>query len=938
MLVGRDAELARIADLVAAARAGRSGALVLVGEPGIGKTTLCESAANLADQMQVLRVSGVASELELPFAALTLLFATAGDRIAALPPRQREAMESALGMRPPSGIDPFAVGVATLGLLAAVADGDPLLCIVDDLQWIDASSAEALAFAARRLQAEGVAMLFAGRPSDDQSELTAGLGCLSLSGLSFPEALTVLSAVAGAAIDVDVARALHSATSGNPLALTELPSQLSVGQLAGWEPLDDPLPPGPATDRAYRRRIADLDPDARTALVVVAASGDGELALVLGALADLGVDPAGLEAAEEANIVRSHRDHIEFRHPLLRAAAYHSVLAPARRRAHAAIAGVLDVDDARRAWHLGAAAIMPDSTIADALDAAGVDARLRGAHATAARALQRSAELTPDGDSRARRLTEAAADLNLIGRPSAAVVLASEALGHVRSPELRADIELVYSSFLTLVGRPLEAHRRLTETAASFESSEPGRAAILQMTAVGCCYLIGDGRLAYRTAEQAHVNALRVGGPLEVFADSVLAQTLVIRGETSRARELLERCLPFLMSVDPVWGPHLSMAQGVCISYMWIEQFATARQLVERIVSAARAASAPGLLPFPLSVLSELDLREGAWDQAYSSGHEALELAHETGQSVHLPRLLSGLARIEAHRGDEVGCRAHVAESLRLGVELGESRSAQMNADEVLGLLEFGNDRPEDALTHLDDLAAALIEEEVGEPWLMGAVPERIELLVRVGRSRDARNAIATFTRQADVTGSKWARAAAWRCEGVLASAETPGLSGTADRFFGLALEAHDQLVLPFERARTELCYGEALRRLGRRREARQQLQRAIETFAALGARPWLRRAEQELAATGQKARRRDPSTLSELTPQELRVALAVANGASNREAATALFLSTKTIEFHLGNIYRKLGVRSRSELARHYAVPGAGNRPDAGAIASEPG
>jgi DNA-binding CsgD family transcriptional regulator len=916
VLVGREAELARLSELVNGARAGKSGALVLSGEPGVGKTSLCEAAASMAEGMQVLSARGVSSESELPFAGLTELFSGAGDLLGTLPDRLQVAMEAALGLGEPADVDPFAVRVATLGLLAAFADSQPVLCVIDDLQWLDASSAGALAFAARRLQAEGVAMLFATRPTEEPDGLAAEIETLALSGLSPGAAAAVLSAVAGAPVESGVALALHTATRGNPLALAELPGLLTPGQLGGWEPLEDPLPPGPITDRAFRRRIAELSPDARTALLVAAASGTGELALVLAALADLGVKPAALEAGEEARIITVDEAHIEFRHPLLRAASYYGAVAPARRRAHAAVARVLGAGDGRRPWHQGAATLAPDETIAGALEEVGINARNLGARTTSARAMQRAAQLTPDPDTRARRLGEASLDLQLIGRPEAALALAEEALGHVHNPELHADLELVRSSYLLLVGQPREAHRLLMAEATGFEAGEPGRAAILQMTAVGPCLLMGEARLAYSTADRAHGNASKVGGPLQLFADAVLAQMLVIRGETARGRQLLEGCLPFLMEADPLRGTHLPMAQGVSICYMWIEQFATTRALLERLIEAARTAGAPGLLPYPLSVLGELDFRCGAWDEAYSGFYEAVELARETGQAIHLPRMLSGLARIEAQRGDATRCRAHVAESLRLAAGLGAEHSARMNADEVLGLLEFAENRPEVALTHLQAVAQDLADEEVGEPSLMGAAPERIEALVRAGQTEDAALALAAFSRQAQITGSLWATAAAARCNGIM------GPAGGGDEHFEAAIRSHDQLSLPFEKARTELCFGEALRRAKRRTQAREHLQRALDTFARLGARPWVERAELELAATGQSARRRDPSTAAELTPQELRVALAIAHGASNREAATALFLSPKTIEFHLGSIYRKLGIRSRSELARLYALP----------------
>lgn len=915
MLVGRDVEVARIEQLLDDARHGRSGALAITGEPGIGKTALWRAAIELADDLVILSARGVAAESELPFAGLAELFAGVLELVATLPERQCAAMTGALALGPPAGIDPLAVGVATLGLLSAVAERGPVLCAIDDLQWVDASSVQAITFAARRLQAEGVAMLLTRRLEDEVSAPLLDLDTLVLAGLSSDAASELLLAAAGTQVDDEVAQWLHESTGGNPLALVELPALLSAGQLGGSEPIEDPMPPGPTTERAFRRRIAEFNQDTRDALLLAAASGSGDLDAVVVALEMLGIPTAALEAAEEAGIISLREARIEFRSPLLRSAAYHGALAPQRRRAHTALANALAESDQRRPWHLAGASIGPDAAVADALEAAGVDARRRGAHAGAARALQRAAQLTPDPDVRARRLGEASADLNLIGRPEQAVAVAAEALLHVRSQDLHADLELVHSSFLILVGQPHEAHRLLTAEAARLEHEQPGRAAILLMAAVAPCYLVGDGLRAYHTAERANACAQRVGGPLAIFADGVLAQSLVIRGDSVRGRRLMETCLPLLMEADPIRGPHLTFSQAVSITYVWLEEYETARALLDRIVGSARAAGAPGLLPFPLWVLGELDFRSGAWDATRSELFEGLELARQTGQSVHVPRLLAALGRLEAHRGQEEACRAHVGECLATAVPLGSLRAAEIDADEALGLLEFAHQRFPEALSHLDRLARMLAEEEVGEPCLLGAAPERIEALVRSERREDAAGALESFATCAVVSGSAWGQAAAARCRGLLAP--------PADfwEHFETALQWHDRVPLPFERARTELCYGEHLRRAKRRLDARPHLRQALDTFLVLGAQPWVDRSERELAATGETARRRRPSTSDELTPQELRVALAVAEGASNREAATALFLSPKTVEFHLGAVYRKLGIRSRSELARHFAA-----------------
>ncbi len=338
MLVGRENELARIEQLLADATQGRSGALVITGDPGIGKTALLRAAVEEAAGFVVLRARGVAAESELPFAGLAELFASVVDLLAVLPDRQRTAMEGALALGPATSVDPLAVGVATLGLLAAAAERSPLVCAVDDLQWLDASSEQALTFAARRLQAEGIAMIFTNRRENGPGSPALDLDTVVLEGLSADAATQLVRAVAGAPIDDAVARWLHTSTRGNPLALVELPSLLSKGQLDGSEPLDDPLPPGPTTERAFRRQIAGLDADARTAVLVAAASGGGEASVIIDALDDLGIPAAALERAEEAGVVSLELGGVDFRHPLLRSAAYHGALASSRRKAHSALA------------------------------------------------------------------------------------------------------------------------------------------------------------------------------------------------------------------------------------------------------------------------------------------------------------------------------------------------------------------------------------------------------------------------------------------------------------------------------------------------------------------------------------------------------------------------------------------------------------------------
>ncbi len=826
MLIGRTAEQTRLDKLLTGAREARGGALVLVGEAGIGKSELCRHALRGADGMTVLVARGLEAEAERPFGTLADLLQPVTDHIAALPPPQAVALQAACALAPPAPpTPPFAVGVATLALLADIAEHQPLLVVVDDLHWVDGPSRDALLFVARRLEAERIAMLLSVR-ADDEYDASIDLATLALAGLDAGDSGELLVATSGHSVSGPVAAKLHAETGGNPLALEELAGLLNERELTGLAPLAQPLPPGPVIERAFRRRLDALDDDARTALLVTAASASRDSALVVRALGEVGLDAAALEAAETAGHVRIAAGRVEFRHPLLRSTAYHESTPADRRQAHAALAQALRDEPTRAAWHLAECTLGYDEGVALRLAEAGLDARLRCAHETAGRAVERAAQLTPDATARAMRLAEAAGDFILAGRPDHAARLTDDALEIVHDDGLRADITLLHGTLQLLTARPAEAYRSLVEAAGRIEDADPTRAAFLLATAVLASYMDRDVGPASAVAERA----------------------------------------------------------------------------------------SPGSLPYPLAVLADADFRTGAWDRAYSGAHEALVLARETGQVNHVPLVLTTLARIEAARGLDLDARAHLDEARNLARDLGVLGSIEVYADAVLGFLELGLGRSGHAIAPLRAVERVLDETATIEPAVVPSAPDLVEALAREGRADDARAVLAVHAERAERSGRSWAHATAQRGAGILAD------PGDVDRCFSAAMRAHECLPMPFELARTQLCYGERLRRERRPTDGRRELRRALDTFESLGAAPWAERAAAELRATGETARSRTAPPTAELTPQELRVALTVAEGSTNKEAAAALFLSPKTVEYHLGAVYRKLGLRSRAELARMFA------------------
>lgn len=922
MLLGRESECARIDALLEAARQGSSGALVLRGEPGIGKSTLLAYARDGADDRVVLSAGGIESEAELPFAGLSQLFSPVLDLVETIPPTQCAALKAGLGLGPPpAAADRFAASAAVLSLLAAASERSPVLALVDDAHWLDLSSAEALTFAARRLGQEGVVLLFALRDAEPGAFEPAGLPEVRVSGLDAGASAALLRKHVDVALSPTMNDRLFRATGGNPLALIELPEVLSEAQLGGREALEEPLPVGPQVESGLRRRIDALPRKTQSALTVAAASGLDTIDELVPALHALGLQISDLDAAEAAGLVRIDRARLTFPHPLARSAAYQAASSQERREAHRTLAEALQSEQSlgRRAWHLASAAVGPNEDVAAELERAGLDARRRAASGAAASALKAAARLTPDTEKRARRLRDAAQDAHLAGSLGEASELLAEGLELTEEPLLRADMTHARGRVEMLSGSPQLSRDLLVAGATAVEALNPAKAALMLSDAATTCGMSADGEEAWKLARRAYALAETVGAEVELICGFVLGNALVIRGERQAGYPLMLRAEPLIDQMPPTESLHLGTWFGHCCGIAG-DQDRGARML-RRIVVQARARSALGALPLALGFLCNAEFRLGNWAAAYAAGMESVRLAEDTGQANELTNSLVWLAHVEAAQGREEECRSHAGRALEL-VEVTGAESMRHLGKAALGLLELGLGRPDETVEELEFVERFGVARGLGEPAVAQAGPDLIEAYLRAGRPQDAESALVVLEQQAGRTEGHWALAAAARCRGLLAGEDE------FETHFERALELDRRGGSPFERARTELCFGERLRRARRRTDARPWLRSALETFEHLGAAPWVEKARQELAATGERARRRSEPASDQLTAQELQVALLVADGATNREAAAALFVSPKTVETHLGHCYRKLGIRSRTELARRLQPGGSATEP----------
>ena len=904
MLYGRRAQCDALERLLADARRSRSGVLVVRGEAGAGKSALLAHAAGQADGMLVLRATGVESEAELPFAALHQLLRPVLGLTSRLPEPQAAALGGALGLAVPRAEDRFLVSVAVLSLLGEAAEERPVLCLVDEAQWLDRSSAEALAFAARRLEAEGVVCLFAARDGDPRDFAGAGLPELRLEGLD-AEAAAALLAGAGADLPAEVVGRLVERTGGNPLALLELPGSLAPDQLAGRAPLEDVLPLTTRLEQAFGERVRRLPGPARALLLVAAAESTGDPAVVLRAGARLGAGTGELAEAEAAGLVRTGDGRLAFRHPLVRSAAYQTGTLADRQAAHRALAEVLTGEDAadQRAWHLAAATVGPDEEAAAGLERSADRARRRGGHAAAAAALERAAGLTGDDHERGRRLAAAATAAWLAGQGDRAAALLDRAEPLASDPRGQAAVAHLWGSIEASRGIALHAAAMLIAGSELAAAVDPSQALQMLVEASEIASYAGDVTPTAELGRRAA--ALPVADKAgEFLSDLLQGMGRVAEGDAAAGEPPLRRAIALAGTMEQ---PRRLLWAGVAAFF--VGEHDAGNALYARAVARARQEGAVGLLPLALEYLAPVELAAGRYDAATASATEGLRLARETGNDTSACRHLATLAHLAALRGDEEACRASAAEALDRAAARGLGLLATL-AGNALALLDLGQGRAAEALVRFQRLLAA--GPGAGSPFFaVYTVPDLVEAAVRSGQPEAAAAPLAAFGQFAAAAGSQELLAQLARCRGLAGPDEE-----VADRFEE-ALALHDGQGRPFDLARTELAYGEALRRAKRRGEARTHLRSALETFQRLGAAPWAERATAELRATGETARKRDPSTLSQLTPQELQIIRLVGEGGTNREIGAQLFLSRRTIDYHLRNVFVKLGVSSRAELIR---------------------
>jgi DNA-binding CsgD family transcriptional regulator len=897
MMVGRDHERQQIGQVLAQARSGTSAALALVGEPGIGKTALLGYAAEHAAGMQLLRARGIESEAQIPFGSLLELIRPALMMLGKIPEPQAAALEGALALRPGTAHDRFAVGAATLSILAAYAEQAPVAVLVDDAQWLDRSSAQALLFAFRRLVADPIAVFVACREGAPSLLDGTDLPVLRIGSLTSEQAALLVPGLAP-----EAARRLHQAAAGNPLALLELGPDAPELALA---PEGAPVLVSATISRAFLHRAGLLDQATRQALVLTAASDTGDLPTLERAATGLSTDLSALAAAENVGLVRLHAGVVEFRHPLARSAIYADAPASQRREAHRALAAALpDRDIDRRAWHLAAAAAGTDETASAALEQAGARGRERSSYATASTAFERAGRLTADSQRRARLLREAADAGWLAGFTDRAVALLGEAREAARDPVTLVEIDELAGHIATRCGPVMRGHAILTEAAGR---ADPERAVAMLAEAASACFYAANPAEGLAVAERAR-ERLPAGASararfLAAMADG-MARTF--GGDAAAGAEALHQAVTLAESSADL-REDLQLIPWLALGPIFLRQTGAGRPLLEHALRITRARAAVGALPFVLNLIARDQAATDRWAAAGATYQEAIELARESGQQAELTFALAGLARLQAHRGREQECRDCAAEALGLARELGMGLF-EIWVTAALGDLELGLGDAARAAGHFEHQAELLCGHGITDSDLSPAA-ELADAYTRLGRGEEAQRAAAAFMVSARAKGQPWSLARALRGQGLAAA------DGEFSPPFEQALRLHEQTPDVFEAARTHLAYGERLRRSRNRVLAREQFRAAADIFERLDARPWADRAQAELAATGETRRPRDQTTVYELTPQELQISLMLTAGRTTRETAAALFLSPKTVEYHLRHVYQKLGIHSREEL-----------------------
>ncbi|MEU6739399.1 AAA family ATPase [Streptosporangium sandarakinum] len=891
MLYGRAAEQAQVDRLLADARSGRSGVLVVRGQPGIGKTALLGHLTERAAGVRVLHGVGIESEAELPYAALHLLLRSELDRIDMLPEAQAAALQGALGLGAAAPENRFLVGLAVLSLLAEVAGDGALLCLVDDAQWFDQASIDALVFVARRLDAEGIALVFAGR----EEFRPQGLPELWLDGVDRDAAIALLAESTRDLAPKVRDRVLDEA-GGNPLALIELPSTLTAEQQAGQLNPFTTIPVANRVQEAFQQQIRALPDTAQALLAVLAADDTGDLGIVLRAAESFSAELADLEAAEQAKLVTVNGAAVAFRHPLIRSAAYQNMPLTSRLVVRRALAGVLDGDEHadRRAWHLAAATTTPDEDVARELELAAERARTRSGYAAMAAAYERAAEVTPDPVKRSIRLAAAAVAASDAGQPARAGSLADRASEEIQDPSALAHLIQVRAHREFEQGSRAAASELIIAGAERVAPLDAERAAYLIVEAVRCGWYAGDPGLAERSARLLRTLP-EVGSPL---VSGALGLAALVNGDLKDAVALIQE-LVLAPDLSALRVPGMLFMAQLCAP---IGRYGQGEAAAARIEAECRAHDMGGWLAIAMETRLQAQMLLGRYRETATELEEIIPVVGDLGQWNGAVVLTALLALARGELGDERGCRTAAAAVFEQAGTRG-LRMAEAVARAGLGRLELALGRPEASLEILERISAA------NAPVSVFFAPDRIEAAVRAREPERAREPLAYYLNWAAGAGVPSADAVALRCRALVENDE--GL-------YEEAMRAHEQGEQPHEEARTRLLHGEWLRRARKRAAARAQLRAALETFDRLGMALWAERARAELRATGDvpAAPRQADDPLSVLTTQERQVVRLAAEGASNRDIAAQLYLSPRTVGYHLYKAFPKLGVSSRAELA----------------------
>jgi DNA-binding CsgD family transcriptional regulator len=919
--MGRRAECEVLDRLIDAVRAGESHALVVVGEPGVGKTALLDYTAAHAAGCRVARAGGVQSEMELAFAGLSQLLAPVLDRLDRVPGPQREALETAFGISRGEAPDRFLVGMAVLGLLSEAADEQPLICLIDDEQWLDRASAQVLGFVARRLQEESVGLIYASRGANDE---VAGLPELVVGGLPKADARKLMDWALVGPVDRSVRDQIVTETGGNPLALLELARGLTSDELAGGFGRMGAKPLSAAIEESFRRRIDALPAESRRLVQLAAADPTGDASLVWRAARRLGIGSDAATAAVQAGLVEFGFG-VVFRHPLVRSAAYRSAPLREQQELHRALAEatIAQIDPARRAWHLAQAAPGPDESVAEELERSAGRAQARGGLSAMAAFLERAALLTPDCGRRAQDLLTAAWARRDAGAPEAALELLTaveagppDALRTAELAHLRGRIALDQ-------GRAGDAAQLLLAAARQLEPLDAGLARETHLEALIAAIWVGDlgGHGGLRAAADA-ARAASPGPDLPRSVGVVLdALALRLTEGYEAAAPSLKRALELLRASDRYdvnthvgrWVARASGRAGQLVALeLWDDE--SWRAIAADHLQVARANGALIGLQWARHVLARSYILAGDLAAAAALLDEDRLIAEVTGN----PPVAHAEVMLAAWRGREPAAPELISATIREGTERCLGRLADLG---LCASLVLNN-----ALGRHDaarDVGRRLFERDPFG-YAPFVIPELAEAAARTGDFKLVEAVQNWMSMITQTTPTNWALGIEARVQALAARGEA------ADSLYRESIARLSRTQLRAELARSHLLYGEWLRRQRRRTDAREQLGTALDLLEAMGIEAFAERARRELAATGETARKRNAESSDRLTAQETQVARLAVAGLSNADIAARLFISPKTVEYHLRKVFAKLGISSRVQLAQVHALqPGnAGLRP----------